>query len=163
MIRVVTVVDAEGVAAAWRVRREVFVDEQRVPAEEEVDALDSDLRTLHVLAIEDGEVLATARLLAPHPDHPGVVHVGRVAVRAMARRRGVGAALMAHLEGLALSRHGVLDGDALMVRVALAAQEQAMGFYSRLGYVVVTGERYLDAGIWHQDMERRIRADGTAT
>lgn len=157
MIRVVTVEDAEGLAAAWRVREEVFVVEQAVPIEEEIDALDSDPGTLHALAIEDGEVLATGRVLAPHPDHPGVVHVGRVAVRAAARGRGVGAALMAHLEGLALAAHGIRTHGDLEVRVELSAQEQAMGFYSRLGYVVVSGERYLDAGIWHQDMERRIR------
>ena len=154
MIRVETVEDAAGLAAAWRVREEVFVDEQAVPVEEEIDALDTAPTTAHALAWLDGDLVATGRLL---PEEEGTVHVGRVAVRAPARGRGVGAALMAHLEGLDLARHGIRDGDHLVVCVALSAQEQAMGFYTRLGYAVVTGERYLDAGIWHQDMERRIR------
>ncbi|MDX5317791.1 MAG: GNAT family N-acetyltransferase, partial [Actinomycetes bacterium] len=91
------------------------------------------------------------------PGHPGEVHVGRVAVRATARGRGVGAALMSHLEGVAIARHGVRRGDDLVVLVALSAQEHAIGFYTRLGYSLVPGERYLDAGIWHRDMERRVR------
>lgn len=40
------------------------------------------------------------------------------------------------------------------VRMVLSAQEQAMGFYARCGYAPVDGRRYLDAGIWHQDMAR---------
>ncbi|NLI19385.1 MAG: GNAT family N-acetyltransferase [Actinomycetales bacterium] len=155
MIRVEDVVDRAGLEAAWRIRYEVFVVEQRVPVEEEVDALDTDPSTSHALAWLGDELVATGRVLGGH--HPGEVHIGRVAVRRMARRRGVGAALMAHLEGVALARHGVPDGGDLAVRIVLSAQEQAMAFYTRLGYRVISGERYLDAGIWHQDMERRVR------
>lgn len=155
MIRVADIVDREGLEAAWRVRHEVFVREQHVPIEEEVDARDTDPTTSHALGYLGDDVVATGRVLAD-PGHPGEVHVGRVAVLREARGRGIGAALMAHLEGVALARDGVREGGLLVVRVALSAQESAMGFYSRLGYRVVTGERYLDAGIWHQDMERRI-------
>jgi len=42
------------------------------------------------------------------------------------------------------------------VTVILSAQEQAMGFYARCGYTVLTGESYLDAGIPHQDMARVV-------
>jgi len=118
-----------------------------------VDGRDLEPGTVHALAWLDGEPVATGLMLA---DHPGEVHVGRVAVLRSARGRGVGAAVMAHLEGVALARHGVRVGDELEVRVALAAQEQAIGFYTRLGYRIVSGERYLDAGIWHQDMARRV-------
>ena len=47
------------------------------------------------------------------------------------------------------------DGTAAVV-VVLAAQEQAMGFYARCGYTVLTGRSYLDAGIAHQDMARLV-------
>lgn len=50
MIRVEDVVDRAGLEAAWRIRYEVFVVEQRVPVEEEVDALDTDPSTSHALA-----------------------------------------------------------------------------------------------------------------
>lgn len=153
MIRVEDVTDRAGLETAWRIRHAVFVVEQHVPIEEEVDHLDTDPSTHHVLVWRDDAAVGTGRVLA---GPPGEVHVGRVAVVRSARARGIGAVLMAHLEGIALAHHAVRDGDRLEVRVVLSAQEQAMGFYTRLGYEVVSG-RYLDAGIWHRDMERRIR------
>lgn len=173
MIETRDVTDRAGLEEAWRIRFEVFVDEQHVPPEEEVDARDEDPATLHALAFLDGVPVATGRVL---PDGtPGHVHVGRVAVRAAARGSGVGASIMAHLEGMALAEYGIpgdaetlgdaeTPGDAgtsgeprhLTVRIALSAQESAVGFYSRLGYSPVSGERYLDAGIWHQDMARTV-------
>lgn len=154
-VRVVDVVDAAGLDEAWAIRFEVFVDEQAVPVEEEVDALDSSPGTFHVLAYVDGVPAGTGRVF---PDGvPGNVHVGRMAVRAPFRGSGVGAALMAHLEGIAVAEYAVAGADGrLTVVVALSAQESAMGFYSRLGYEVVSGKRYLDAGIWHQDMARTV-------
>jgi predicted GNAT family N-acyltransferase len=158
-VAVVRVTTREHLEQAWDVRLEVFVDEQQVPLEEEVDELDTAATTTHVLAVDaaTGAVIGTARLLAD-PDHPGEVHLGRLAVRAAARRRGVGARLVVAIEGLAVAEHAV-PGEApgtLAVTVVLSAQEAAMGFYERLGYAVVNGERYLDAGIWHQDMAHTI-------
>lgn len=156
MITTDAITDRAGLEEAWRIRFEVFVDEQHVPAEEEVDARDEDPRTRHALAFLDGEPMATGRVL---PDHPGQVHVGRVAVRAAGRGLGIGAAIMLYLEGVALAEYGeAAEGERLEVTVLLSAQETAMGFYQRLGYKAVTGERYLDAGIWHQDMMRVISA-----
>lgn len=149
-----SIIDRAGLEEAWRIRFEVFVDEQRVPAEEEVDARDEDPTTLHVLGFLDGKPVATGRILH---DSPGHVHIGRMAVRAYARGTGVGAAVMAHLEGAALAEYGIRDDAGnLTVEITLSAQEAAMGFYARLGYAVTSGERYLDAGIWHQDMARNI-------
>ncbi|MEE6274069.1 GNAT family N-acetyltransferase [Georgenia sp. MJ206] len=152
---------------AWEVRFEVFVREQGVPLEEEVDDADTAPTTTHVLARSGDAVVGTGRLLSD-PDHAGEVHLGRLAVHAAARGSGVGARLVTALEAIALADHGVAagapdggaDGGArdLTVRVVLAAQESVMGFYARLGYTVVTGERFLDAGIWHQDMARLVRA-----
>ena len=48
-------------------------------------------------------------------------------------------------------------GPSATITVVLSAQEQAIGFYRRCGYRVLTGARYLDAGIWHQDMARTLR------
>lgn len=149
--RVVTT--REELAAAWDVRFAVFVEEQGVPREVEVDDLDEAPTTTHVLAVDEqtGRVVGTGRLLH---DAPGHVHLGRLAVRREVRGQGIGALLVTALEEVALERH--VAGDPPTVEVVLSAQEAAMGFYRRLGYAAVTGERYLDAGIWHQDMARTL-------
>lgn len=122
-------------AALRAVRVKVFVEEQRVPEELEWDAYDA--VCLHVLAeTAAGEAVGTGRLL---PDG----HIGRMAVLAPWRGRGVGSALMSELMAAAIAR-----GHAA---VELSAQTHAIGFYARFGFVVVSGE-YLDAGIPHRTM-----------
>lgn len=150
----------EQLEAAWRVRLAVFVEEQQVPLDEEVDAADTAETTTHVIVVtveDPHDAVATGRLLSD-PAHPGVVHIGRVAVRERWRTGGVGAIVMRALEDLAVETASV-DGT---VRIELSAQEQAIGFYERLGYTI-TGERYLDAGIWHRDAVRTVVGPSTAT
>lgn len=148
----------EQLEAAWSVRREVFVVEQRVPLEEEMDAADTAPTTTHVIVVDTAAggvtpvAVATGRLLTD-PAHPGVVHIGRVAVVSRWRTGGVGALVMRALETLALEEAAV-DGS---VRIELSAQEQAIGFYERLGYTV-GGDRYLDAAIWHRDAQKTMTA-----
>ena len=129
------------------VRLEVFVGEQAVPFALEIDARDEEPTTIHLLARgADGTPLGAGRLLM-EPEHPGRVHLGRLAVRSIVRGTGLGARIVAALEQTALSHSG-----RCRVEVVLSAQEQAMGFYERCGYRLLNGHRYLDAGIWHQDM-----------
>lgn len=124
-------------AAAVPVRHAVFVDEQKVPAQMEVDELDP--LSLHALAFDGaGRVLGTGRLL---PDG----HIGRMAVLRQARGNGVGSALLAALMQAARAR-----GDR---EVALSAQTHAIAFYERFGFVA-EGEEYDDAGIPHRLMRR---------
>lgn len=120
-------------AAAGAIRQEVFVVEQRVPAELELDEFDA--VSLHALAIDDDTALAlgTGRLL---PDG----HIGRMAVRRDARGRGIGSMLLQ-----ALMRQARQRGDAAVV---LHAQLSAVGFYRRHGYTP-EGAVFMDAGIEH--------------
>ncbi|MEQ6887869.1 GNAT family N-acetyltransferase [Halomonas sp. CS7] len=119
---------------ATEIRRVVFIEEQCVPVEEEWDGRDSACR--HFLAVQDGRPIGTARLL---PD----AHIGRVAVLAEARGRGIGVALMrAAIEAARRDGH---------LRVELAAQTHALAFYERLGFEAVGGE-FMDAGIAHRNM-----------
>ena len=157
MISVVRVESPERRAAMTAIRMAVFVQEQNVAAEREMDALDDDPATVHVLALDaDGTPLGTARLLPPH--HEGEpAHIGRVAVSAAARGLGVGALLMTALEAEALDRFGVVADGTRTVSVELSAQEQALGFYARLGYVA-RPERYLDEAIWHRDAVKVVTA-----
>ncbi|MBP6530790.1 MAG: tRNA adenosine(34) deaminase TadA [Burkholderiales bacterium] len=118
------------------VRFEVFVDEQKVPAESEVD--EHDPRSIHAIAWADGVAAGCGRLL---PDG----HIGRMAVRKPFRGQGVGAALLVHLIERARQR-----GDD---QVVLSAQTHAIGFYAKFGFVV-ENEEYLDCDIPHRDMRK---------
>lgn len=129
-------------AEAYRVRFEVFVTEQSVPPEIELDA-DDEIAD-HAVAELDGVVVGAGRLVA----RPGGVGlVGRMAVVAGARGRGVGAALLALLERRAAERG--------LTAVELHAQVHARGFYERAGYAAV-GEEYEEAGIPHITMRRAL-------
>jgi predicted GNAT family N-acyltransferase len=122
------------------VRLEVFVREQSVPENLEWDELDA--VSLHVVAEAAGAAIGTGRLL---PDG----HIGRMAVLAPWRGRGVGSALFrALLEAALAAGHE---------QVRLSAQVQAVDFYRRFGFAT-EGPAYMEAGIAHIDMRRELRA-----
>ncbi len=124
-------------ASAAPLRLEVFVHEQQVPLEEEIDAMDA--VCVHAVAFDaQGCALATGRLL---PDG----HIGRMAVRKIARAQGLGSAVLN-----ALTQHARQKG---FVEVVLSAQTHAKGFYLRHGFVAEGGE-YLDANIPHVLMRK---------
>jgi predicted GNAT family N-acyltransferase len=130
---------------ALGVRRIVFIEEQRVPEDIEIDEYDdpgSD-EVAHVLARLNGVAVATGRLLL-EADAEGHCHIGRVAVLPELRGRGYGRAVMQALHDLARERG--------FRGVTLAAQLQAIGFYERLGYAA-RGGVFLDAGIEHRWMD----------
>ena len=117
------------------IRREVFIEEQGVPEPRERDGLDD--RCWHVLARDDaGRPIGCGRLT---PERK----IGRMAVLADWRGRGVGTALLRAL----LARARALGWS----EVGLAAQVSAQGFYEHEGFVPF-GERYEDAGLPHQAM-----------
>ena len=151
--RILTIETAEQLAEAIEVRRAVFIEEQDVPEDEEIDGYDADPaapgmseRVMHVLGRLDGQPVATARLLldqAGEPPH-GYPHVGRVAVLSELRGRRYGALVMEALHEEA-RRRGHLG-------ITLAAQEHARPFYERLGYFA-RGGLFLDADIEHRWMD----------
>lgn len=123
--------DGEALAA---IRRRVFIEEQHVPPALEWDGEDE--RAQHWLALGDDQPLGTVRLLADG-------HIGRMAVLASARRRGLGSKLLqAAID--AAQQQGLRE-------VYLHAQVHALGFYGRHG-LVVEGEEFMDAGIAHRVM-----------
>ena len=125
----------------FRIRTIVFVEEQEVPLELEMDEYDA--VATHFL-LRDGETpLATARLVDKH----GLAKIGRVAVLKEVRGRGLGLLLMQAVIEEAMHRgftESVLD-----------AQTYAVPFYARLGYVA-EGEEFDDAGIPHLLMRRKL-------
>lgn len=124
---------------AGRIRFAVFVEEQQVPPAIELDEWDA--RSEHALARSaQGVAIGTGRLL---PDG----HIGRMAVLAEWRGRGVGAAILAALVERAKARG--------MPEVVLNAQTHARGFYARQGFAPV-GPEFMEAGIPHVAMTRRL-------
>ncbi|MDM4765161.1 YbgC/FadM family acyl-CoA thioesterase [Pelomonas sp. SE-A7] len=128
---------------AHRIRHEVFVDEQKIPAELEWDAADDGC--LHAVAYNRfGRALATGRLL----EHvPGVAKVGRMAVIRSMRSGRIGREVLD-----ALMKEGRSRG---YTEVLLHAQLSAVNFYLRAGFVE-RGERFEEAGIGHVEMVRGV-------
>jgi predicted GNAT family N-acyltransferase len=121
-------------AQASLIRFTVFVEEQGVPRDIELD--EHDALSVHAMAFEREKAVATGRLL---PDG----HIGRMAVLKEWRGRGIGGLILKALMGKARQR-----GD---TAVALSAQVHAVAFYRAYGFVE-EGDEYLEAGIRHQGM-----------
>ncbi len=138
MLRIVLLPWEQARQHAAPIRFTVFVEEQGVPREIELDEMDG--ACVHAVAFEGENAVGTGRLL---PNG----HIGRMAVLRQWRGRGVGSRMLEHLIEEARSR-----GDR---EVALSAQVHAAGFYRAHGFVEEGGE-YLEAGIPHQEMRRAL-------
>jgi predicted GNAT family N-acyltransferase len=124
-------------ARARAIRHAVFVEEQAVPLEVEMDGLDGGCQ--HFLAWLGSEAVATARARMT----PKGWKLERVAVLREHRGRDVGRALVA----------GALERAPKGVPVIVHAQEAALGFWERAGFVA-SGPRFEEGGIGHRSMSR---------
>lgn len=122
---------------AYSIRKTVFVDEQHVPLEEEIDQFEDD--ATHFVLYNQNSPVAAGRFRVVD----GFGKVERICVLKEARKTGAGKAIMKEIERFAL--------DQGIHRLKLNAQTQAIPFYARLGYEVVS-EEFLDAGIPHKTM-----------
>ena len=130
---------------AQAVRTEVFVQEQRIPADIEWDEADS--TAIHALATNRlGQPVATGRLLQTAP---GMARIGRMAVVRVLRGSSLGRDILQSLMQAAARR-----GDH---EVCLHAQRSAEGFYARLGFAP-RGQPFDEAGIAHIEMFKRLPA-----
>lgn len=129
---------------ALALRKRVFVEEQDVPLDREVDGRDPE--STHFLIREAGEPIATARVR--EYDDGRALKVERVAVARSHRGEGYGDAVMDAVES-----HGrEEDYD----RLVLAAQVPVVGFYERRGYTIQDDEPFDDAGIPHRRMAKQL-------
>ena len=133
--------DQSEVDAALALRYDVFCIEQGVSLAEERDGHDE--QALHLVVVDDGEVVGTCRLLA----HGSEVKLGRMAVAPSHRGRGLAAELLVEADARARELHGQ--------RITLAAQLGARALYERAGYAPY-GEVFLDAGIEHVMMAKAL-------
>ena len=123
---------------AYSIRKRVFIEEQGVPEEMELDEYDP--LAQHALAYVDSECIGTARLVTS----PGNVgRIGRMAVLPMHRRQGFGGRLLSALLELSKSQG--------ISQLELHAQLSAMPFYEQFGFIA-QGDIYDEASIAHRDM-----------
>lgn len=126
-------------SALIALRTRVFIEEQKVPPEVEIDGRDPDC--IHVVAqLPDGRVVGTGRLL---PEG----RIGRMAVDRDCRGQGIGRAVLDALITCA-RRQG-------FATVELHAQCRALGFYEAAGFRA-EGPEFQDAGIPHRRMWRAL-------
>jgi predicted GNAT family N-acyltransferase len=123
------------------IRIEVFVEEQGVPVELEMDEFDNE--AIHVLAYIDGVPAGCGRLLLKGEE----AKIGRVAVRKSMRRNAIGTGICKLLISI--------DGDHGIHRVYLGAQLTAVEFYASMGFTK-EGEVFTEAGIEHIKMVKSI-------
>jgi len=143
MVVIVKQLDSsEETHATQLLRVRVFVEEQGVPKEIEIDQLDES--AIHAVAYEGDRIVGTGRLIIDTPSH---ALIGRMAVDATIRYLGVGSAVLAFLEKKA---------RVLGIRsITLHAQDHARQFYSKQGYQP-RGKTFLEAGIIHIEMSKEI-------
>ena len=131
----------------FALRIEVFVKEQNVPIELELDDKDHSDNTVHIGYFNDNKLIGVARLIDLDKD---VIHIGRVAIDKDYRGKGIGRKLIVGCETTAKN---ILKREVI---IELGAQIQAEKFYESLGYNRVNDKIYLDAGIEHVDMRKVI-------
>ena len=129
---------AENRELIFGIRKTVFVVEQSVPEDIELDELDPDAQ--HVLAFIDGVPVGTGRITSQG-------RIGRMAVLSEYRGHGVGREILLAL--VEMGRNYGID------RLCLSAQCHAIPFYERMGFVA-QGDIYEEAGIPHRWMEQPL-------
>ncbi len=138
---------AERLDDAISVRREVFIDEQGVPEDREIDGKDAE--ATHFVAYDGEKPIGVARLRGDDEDSNtnDTAKIERVAVVESHRKEGTGRELMNVVEETASS--------AGYDEIVLHAQLPVVEFYTRLGYEA-TGDPFEDAGIPHRKMVKSL-------
>ena len=129
---------ADAMQAAWPIRKRVFIEEQGVPEDLELDEFD--LTAQHALAYLNSQCIGTARLASLAGN---IGRIGRMAVLPAYRSEGIGSQLLN-----ALIANGKAQG---ITQFELHAQLSAIPFYERFGFIA-QGDIYDEAGIAHRDM-----------
>ncbi len=136
-MKVIVAKDQKAFLDHYRIRGEVFIKEQEIPWELEFDK--DDYQSVLFVLYDNGTPIGAARLCGDK--------VGRVAVLEEHRRKNSGTFLMEHLE-----EHARIMG---YKELFLGAQTYIIPFYEALGYEAY-GEIYLDAGIEHRKMKKKL-------
>ena len=139
-VRIVTT--AEELNDAFTVRKKVFVDEQQVPEEEEIDQFEDD--ATHIVLYDGEQPVGAGRFRVID----GLGKVERICVMASHRKQGAGKLVMNKIEDI--------GRKANVQKLKLNAQTHAEAFYQSLGYQTVSPEVFMDAGIPHVTMIKEL-------
>ncbi|WHY93234.1 GNAT family N-acetyltransferase [Neobacillus cucumis] len=126
---------------AFSVRRTVFIEEQNVPEEEEIDQHEK--KATHFVLYNEGSPIGAGRFRLVD----GFGKVERICILKQARGTGAGKAIMNGIEDFARKKG--------IQKLKLNSQTHAIPFYGGLGYEVVS-EEFMDAGIPHKTMVKKI-------
>ena len=128
----------EASKAAFAIRHKVFIEEQGVPEDLELDEFDP--LAIHALAFEGSECVGTGRLVNIGEQ---IGQIGRMAVLPRFRNKGFGRAILEKLMDQAR-----VEG---IVRLMIHSQVTAIPFYEKQGFQI-QGDIYDEAGIPHRNM-----------
>ncbi len=123
------------------IRSSVFVNEQQVPIDIELDA--QDYQATHLLLMDGAIPVGCCRIIT----QGRTAHLGRIAIDKAYRHQGLGRLLMEKTE-VYVTQHRYQQID-------LNAQIQAQGFYEALGYHSI-GDIFSEANIDHVRMVKAI-------
>lgn len=126
---------------AFYIRRKVFIEEQNVPPDEEIDEFENE--STHFVLYDGSTPVGAGRFR----DLNGYGKIERICVLPEYRGKGAGKQIMEFIHEYAKSQH--------FKKLKLYAQEHAIPFYENLGYSVVS-DTFLDAGIPHKTMEKSL-------
>ena len=133
-IRIATETDKREVL---NLRLEVFVNEQNVPPEIELDSYDQN--ALHIIALEQGSTVGCARVIFSQNE----AHIGRLAVKKEYRGKHIGLEICKFIIEYC-SKIGYKN-------IWLNSQLHAIDFYKKLNFKP-QGEIFTEAGIEHIKM-----------
>jgi predicted GNAT family N-acyltransferase len=125
----------------FNIRKKVFVEEQKVPLEEEIDEFEND--SIHFVLYDQNHAVGAGRFRILD----GIGKVERICVLESSRGKGAGREIMLAIEEYAKQQP--------LSQLKLNAQTYAIPFYEGLGYKV-TSDEFLDAGIPHKTMKKDI-------
>lgn len=132
---------------AFSIRKEVFVEEQEVPLEDEFDEFDTlEGPALHILAYYQDKAVGTGRIRWVD----GVGKLERICILKPYRQFGLGKVIIGALETIAKEQK--------TSQVKLHGQTQAEGFYKKLGYYAASGV-FMEDGIPHLLMKKELFAE----
>lgn len=127
---------------AMMIRNEVFIKEQNIAPMDEIDGQDG-ART-HVVGFIDNTPVAAARL----QEDENTITIQRVAVLKSYRKTGAGRLLIEAIEDYARNKE--------VNQLALSSQQDVVPFYQKLGFTDAGHPTYIDAGIPHMDMVKKL-------
>ena len=134
--------------SGFALRKEVFVKEQNVPLEIEIDEKDYLSSTVHIGYYDNEKLVGVARITDLDTN---VIHIGRIAIAKLHRGLGLGTNLISTCESVI-----TLITVPAPFTIELSSQLHAEKFYEKLGYTRANDTVYLEAGIQHIDMKKTI-------